>query len=144
MFESGRTLNLKLRRYKIFFVDNTFVFRYGEGWDFGEVATNGRGVNASQFTFAELELGGNIFCYLFGLRLVSCNNMLYNMYSLSFSILYGVPSKHLAMGHHILLYMTHISWYTSTSCPLVTILSLYMQVFINLSVLLVFLCFIIK
>lgn len=24
------------------------TFRYGEGWDFGEVARNGRGVNASQ------------------------------------------------------------------------------------------------
>ncbi|KAI7749860.1 hypothetical protein M8C21_027525 [Ambrosia artemisiifolia] len=29
-------------------VDGSSIFLYGEGWDFGEVANNGRGVNASQ------------------------------------------------------------------------------------------------
>ncbi|KAL0456103.1 UNVERIFIED_CONTAM: Pullulanase 1, chloroplastic [Sesamum latifolium] len=32
-------------------------FRYGEGWDFGEVAKNGRGVNASQFNLCETGIG---------------------------------------------------------------------------------------
>ncbi|VFQ83663.1 unnamed protein product [Cuscuta campestris] len=30
-------------------VDGSKIFLYGEGWDFGEVASNGRGINASQF-----------------------------------------------------------------------------------------------
>lgn len=32
-------------------------FRYGEGWDFGEVAKNGRGVNASQFNLFGTGIG---------------------------------------------------------------------------------------
>ncbi|KAK1409637.1 hypothetical protein QVD17_36166 [Tagetes erecta] len=35
-------------------IDGSSIFIYGEGWDFGEVANNGRGVNASQ-----LNLGGS-------------------------------------------------------------------------------------
>jgi hypothetical protein len=31
--------------------------RYGEGWDFGEVAKNGRGVNASQFNLCGTGIG---------------------------------------------------------------------------------------
>lgn len=31
--------------------------RYGEGWDFGEVAKNGRGVNASQFNLSGTQIG---------------------------------------------------------------------------------------
>ncbi|KAH7537116.1 hypothetical protein FEM48_Zijuj03G0057700 [Ziziphus jujuba var. spinosa] len=34
-------------------VDGSSVYRYGEGWDFGEVAKNGCGVNASQFNLPE-------------------------------------------------------------------------------------------
>ncbi|KAL4566337.1 hypothetical protein LXL04_030451 [Taraxacum kok-saghyz] len=30
---------------------------YGEGWDFGEVAKNGRGINASQFNLAGTGIG---------------------------------------------------------------------------------------
>ncbi|XP_050209868.1 pullulanase 1, chloroplastic [Mercurialis annua] len=30
-------------------VDGSSIYIYGEGWDFGEVAKNGRGINASQF-----------------------------------------------------------------------------------------------
>nr|XP_009587792.1 pullulanase 1, chloroplastic isoform X4 [Nicotiana tomentosiformis] len=30
-------------------VDGPSIYIYGEGWDFGEVANNGRGINASQF-----------------------------------------------------------------------------------------------
>lgn len=33
------------------------VYRYGEGWDFGEVAKNGRGVNASQFNLCGTGIG---------------------------------------------------------------------------------------
>lgn len=32
-------------------------FSYGEGWDFGEVAKNGRGVNASQFNLSGTGIG---------------------------------------------------------------------------------------
>ncbi|KAL8247564.1 hypothetical protein R6Q59_008780 [Mikania micrantha] len=35
-------------------IDGSIFFIYGEGWDFGEVANNGRGINASQ-----LNLGGS-------------------------------------------------------------------------------------
>ncbi|KAI3793482.1 hypothetical protein L1987_36101 [Smallanthus sonchifolius] len=35
-------------------IDGSSIFIYGEGWDFGEVANNGRGINASQ-----LNLGGS-------------------------------------------------------------------------------------
>ncbi|KAL9992387.1 putative limit dextrinase [Helianthus debilis subsp. tardiflorus] len=42
--------NLSMDKDKI---DGSSIFLYGEGWDFGEVANNGRGVNASQ-----LNLGG--------------------------------------------------------------------------------------
>jgi len=31
--------------------------RYGEGWDFGEVAKNGRGINASQFNLPGTQIG---------------------------------------------------------------------------------------
>ena len=31
--------------------------RYGEGWDFGEVAKNGRGINASQFNLSGTGIG---------------------------------------------------------------------------------------
>lgn len=34
-----------------------FHFRYGEGWDFGEVANNGRGINASQFNLFGAGIG---------------------------------------------------------------------------------------
>ncbi|KAK4406305.1 Pullulanase 1, chloroplastic [Sesamum angolense] len=38
-------------------VDGSRIYIYGEGWDFGEVAKNGRGVNASQFNLSETGIG---------------------------------------------------------------------------------------
>ncbi|XP_071734592.1 pullulanase 1, chloroplastic isoform X2 [Rutidosis leptorrhynchoides] len=38
-------------------VDGSSIFLYGEGWDFGEVANNGRGVNASQVNLAGSGIG---------------------------------------------------------------------------------------
>ncbi|KVH94944.1 Glycoside hydrolase, catalytic domain-containing protein, partial [Cynara cardunculus var. scolymus] len=38
-------------------VDGSSIFMYGEGWDFGEVANNGRGINASQFNLAGSGIG---------------------------------------------------------------------------------------
>ncbi|KAL0349392.1 UNVERIFIED_CONTAM: Pullulanase 1, chloroplastic [Sesamum angustifolium] len=38
-------------------VDGSRIYIYGEGWDFGEVAKNGRGVNASQFNLCETGIG---------------------------------------------------------------------------------------
>ncbi|RZC77055.1 hypothetical protein C5167_001187 [Papaver somniferum] len=38
-------------------VDGTKIYIYGEGWDFGEVAKNGRGVNASQFNICGTSIG---------------------------------------------------------------------------------------
>lgn len=33
------------------------LYSYGEGWDFGEVANNGRGINASQFNVGGTGIG---------------------------------------------------------------------------------------
>lgn len=38
-------------------VGNLLIYRYGEGWDFGEVAKNGRGINASQFNICGTGIG---------------------------------------------------------------------------------------
>nr|XP_043631778.1 pullulanase 1, chloroplastic [Erigeron canadensis] len=38
-------------------VDGSSIFLYGEGWDFGEVANNGRGINASQINLAGSGIG---------------------------------------------------------------------------------------
>ncbi|KAI3472654.1 hypothetical protein Pfo_029175 [Paulownia fortunei] len=38
-------------------VDGSSIYIYGEGWDFGEVANNGRGVNASQFNVSGTGIG---------------------------------------------------------------------------------------
>lgn len=38
-------------------VDGSSIYIYGEGWDFGEVAKNGRGVNASQFNLSGTGIG---------------------------------------------------------------------------------------
>lgn len=38
-------------------VDGSTIYIYGEGWDFGEVANNARGVNASQFNLCETGIG---------------------------------------------------------------------------------------
>ncbi|KVH95900.1 hypothetical protein Ccrd_002020, partial [Cynara cardunculus var. scolymus] len=38
-------------------VDGSSIFMYGEAWDFGEVASNGRGINASQFNLAGSGIG---------------------------------------------------------------------------------------
>ncbi|CAK9156146.1 unnamed protein product [Ilex paraguariensis] len=38
-------------------VDGSSIYIYGEGWDFGEVAKNGRGVNASQFNLYGTGIG---------------------------------------------------------------------------------------
>ncbi|KAF9674926.1 hypothetical protein SADUNF_Sadunf10G0178400 [Salix dunnii] len=38
-------------------VDGLSVYIYGEGWDFGEVANNGRGINASQRNLGGTEIG---------------------------------------------------------------------------------------
>ncbi|PIA37162.1 hypothetical protein AQUCO_03000024v1, partial [Aquilegia coerulea] len=38
-------------------VDGSKIYIYGEGWDFGEVANNGRGVNASQKNLYETQIG---------------------------------------------------------------------------------------
>ncbi|PWA76551.1 limit dextrinase [Artemisia annua] len=38
-------------------VDGSSIFLYGEGWDFGEVANNGRGINASQSNLAGSGIG---------------------------------------------------------------------------------------
>ncbi|KAL8538709.1 hypothetical protein ACS0TY_000648 [Phlomoides rotata] len=38
-------------------VDGSNIYIYGEGWDFGEVAKNGRGINASQFNLSGTGIG---------------------------------------------------------------------------------------
>ena len=38
-------------------VDGTAIYVYGEGWNFGEVANNARGVNATQFNMAGTGIG---------------------------------------------------------------------------------------
>ncbi|XP_061362287.1 pullulanase 1, chloroplastic [Gastrolobium bilobum] len=38
-------------------VDGSSIYIYGEGWDFGEVAKNGRGINASQFNLSGTQIG---------------------------------------------------------------------------------------
>ncbi|XP_007010038.2 PREDICTED: pullulanase 1, chloroplastic isoform X1 [Theobroma cacao] len=38
-------------------VDGSRIYIYGEGWDFGEVAENGRGINASQFNICGTGIG---------------------------------------------------------------------------------------
>ena len=38
-------------------VDGKAIYLYGEGWNFGEVADNARGVNATQFNMAETGIG---------------------------------------------------------------------------------------
>ncbi|MCZ7670182.1 MAG: pullulanase-type alpha-1,6-glucosidase [Chloroflexi bacterium] len=38
-------------------VDGAAIYLYGEGWDFGEVANNARGVNATQFNMAGTGIG---------------------------------------------------------------------------------------
>lgn len=38
-------------------VDGSRIYIYGEGWNFGEVANNGRGVNASQFNLTGTRIG---------------------------------------------------------------------------------------
>ncbi|KAI5056353.1 hypothetical protein GOP47_0028171 [Adiantum capillus-veneris] len=38
-------------------IDGSKIYLYGEGWDFGEVARNGRGENASQSNLAGTEIG---------------------------------------------------------------------------------------
>ncbi|XP_058182007.1 pullulanase 1, chloroplastic isoform X1 [Rhododendron vialii] len=38
-------------------VDGSSIYIYGEGWDFGEVEKNGRGVNASQFNLCGTGIG---------------------------------------------------------------------------------------
>ncbi|XP_073139703.1 pullulanase 1, chloroplastic isoform X2 [Henckelia pumila] len=38
-------------------VDGPSIYLYGEGWDFGEVANNGRGINASQFNLGGTGIG---------------------------------------------------------------------------------------
>ncbi|KFK24885.1 hypothetical protein AALP_AA8G037300 [Arabis alpina] len=38
-------------------VDGSRVYLYGEGWNFGEVAQNGRGINASQFNLSGTGIG---------------------------------------------------------------------------------------
>ncbi|KAL5994639.1 Pullulanase 1, chloroplastic [Asimina triloba] len=38
-------------------VDGSKIYIYGEGWDFGEVAKNGRGINASQFNICGTGIG---------------------------------------------------------------------------------------
>jgi pullulanase-type alpha-1,6-glucosidase len=38
-------------------IDGRKIFMYGEGWDFGEVANNARGINATQFNLAGSGIG---------------------------------------------------------------------------------------
>ncbi|KAJ8765887.1 hypothetical protein K2173_020403 [Erythroxylum novogranatense] len=38
-------------------IDGSSIYIYGEGWDFGEVAKNGRGINASQFNLPGTGIG---------------------------------------------------------------------------------------
>ncbi|CAH2074179.1 unnamed protein product [Thlaspi arvense] len=38
-------------------VDGSRIYLYGEGWNFGEVAKNGRGINASQFNLSGTGIG---------------------------------------------------------------------------------------
>ncbi|KAK7343946.1 hypothetical protein VNO77_13089 [Canavalia gladiata] len=38
-------------------VDGSSIYIYGEGWDFGEVVKNGRGINASQFNLPGTQIG---------------------------------------------------------------------------------------
>lgn len=46
-----------------FLMGNIPLPRYGEGWDFGEVAKNGRGVNASQFNICGTGIGRYSICF---------------------------------------------------------------------------------
>lgn len=48
----------------------SWSFRYGEGWDFGEVANNGRGVNASQFNLYGTGIGRCYFLFYIYIKLV--------------------------------------------------------------------------
>jgi hypothetical protein len=38
-------------------VDGSRIYLYGEGWNFGAVAENGRGINASQFNLGGTGIG---------------------------------------------------------------------------------------
>ncbi|GAB2222658.1 hypothetical protein Droror1_Dr00016778 [Drosera rotundifolia] len=38
-------------------IDGSSIYLYGEGWDFGEVAKNGRGINASQLNLGSTSIG---------------------------------------------------------------------------------------
>ena len=40
-----------------FVISLIFLCSYGEGWDFGEVACNGRGINAAQSNLAGTGIG---------------------------------------------------------------------------------------
>lgn len=54
--------------------DWSWSFRYGEGWDFGEVANNGRGVNASQFNLNGTGIGR---CYFLFYIYITCQFCLF-------------------------------------------------------------------
>lgn len=49
-------------------------FRYGEGWDFGEVAKNGRGTNASQSNVSNTGIGRYMILYIF---IVFCQEVIF-------------------------------------------------------------------
>ena len=44
-------------------VDGSAIYLYGEGWNFGEVADNARGVNATQANMAGTGIGGSQPCF---------------------------------------------------------------------------------
>ncbi|CAN6998922.1 unnamed protein product, partial [Brassica rapa subsp. trilocularis] len=93
-------------------VDGSRIYIYGEGWNFGEVANNGRGVNASQFSLSgngigsfndrirDATLGGSIWSssstrirYRF---IVTYNKIAYTFF-------------HTNNKHHITCYIPHVS-----------------------------------
>jgi hypothetical protein len=43
------------------FVISSILCSYGEGWDFGEVACNGRGENAAQCNLAGTGIGRSVY-----------------------------------------------------------------------------------
>lgn len=74
----------------VFLLYTVTFFRYGEGWDFGEVAKNGRGVNASQFNLGGTGIGRLGFFLGYGLLLA--------LIKFCFTYIY---KKRFVLCHHI-------------------------------------------
>ncbi|KAG5397542.1 hypothetical protein IGI04_019356 [Brassica rapa subsp. trilocularis] len=89
-------------------VDGSRIYIYGEGWNFGEVANNGRGVNASQFSLSgngigrflmtvyEMQLLVDPFGHPLQQGFVTDNKIAYTFF-------------HTNNKHHITCYIPHVS-----------------------------------